>query len=402
MSYTFQLSQPLVDYGRALREWSVAECRPYARQADAGHAPPANWREIFDTCPVPLGRWDKPDDKVPTFDEGDWIRELVITESIQYGDTWPYWTIGAGIGHLVVKLMGTPEQIERWYDPIARGGGQTAFGLTEPHFGTDTSMVASTAVRDGDTWLLNGTKMYCSGGAHADYVTMFATTDKSLGPSAIKAFVVPKGTPGMIVGKQNESKLGIRSAVTSEMVFEDCAVPLDHMLGWTADSESDSSSEGQPTTRSGRGGALGALAQNKPNMSAMGVGVAQAAADVAAEELTSRRTGFTPQRWAAIENDLRNMNDALDRMRQMNYKAQFLADRGQPNKTEASMAKAYGPPTVERIIRRCMQLLGPDGTSQDLLLEKWYRDVKILDIFEGSGQVQRIIVGRSLVGSNAG
>ena len=103
-----------------------------------------------------------------------------------------------------------------------------------------------------------------------------------------------------------------------------------------------------------------------------------------------------------IESELTNMNLALDRARRVNFQAQSLMDHGKPNKTEASMSKAYGPPTFERIIRRCMQLLGPDGTSTELLLEKWYRDSKIIDIYEGSGQVQRIIIGRTLMGADAG
>ena len=400
---TFQLSRPLVDYGRIIRDWSKAEVRPYARQADTDHAPPDNWREILDTCPVAIGRRDKRDvAPPPDFPEGRWVRELVVTESLAYGDFWVSNVLGAGIGHLVVRLMGTPAQIDRWYRPIVDEGGQTAFALTEPQFGSDTSMVATTATRDGDTWVLNGTKMYCSMGGTGTYVVVFATTDKTLGPAAVKAFVVPQGTPGLIIAKMNEDKMGIRSALTSELLFDGCAVPVDHQLGWTGDSEPARNEKGTPQTPSGRGGALGALAQNKPNMSAMGIGFTQASIDVASELLQERRTGFAPRRWSVIEAELTNMNLALERSRRVNFQAQFLMDQGRPNKTEASMSKAYGPPTFERIIRRCMQLLGPDGTSNELLLEKWYRDSKIIDIYEGSGQVQRIIIGRTLMGADAG
>ena len=399
----FQLSEPLVQYGHAIRDWSKAHVRPYAREADSNHDAPSNWREILDTCPVAIGRRDKRDGVAqPDFAEGRWVRDLVVTESLAYGDFWVSNVLGTGIGHLVVKLMGTAEQIERWYRPIVEQGGQTAFALTEPQFGSDTSMVATTATRDGDTWVLNGTKMYCSMGGTGTYVVVFATTDKSLGPAAVKAFVVPQGTPGLIIAKMNEDKMGIRSAITSELLFDGCTIPLDHQLGWTGDSEPARNEKGAPQTPSGRGGALGALAQNKPNMSAMGIGFTQAAIDVTTELLQARKAGFSTARWSLIESELLNMTLALDRARRVNFQAQSLMDHAKPNKTEASMSKAYGPPTFERIIRRCMQLLGPDGTSTELLLEKWYRDSKIIDIYEGSGQVQRIIIGRTLMGADAG
>jgi acyl-CoA dehydrogenase len=329
------------------------------------------------------------------------VRELVVTENINYGDLWIGDVIGSGIGHLVVRLMGTPDQIQRWYQPVLETGGPTGFALTEPGFGSDTSMVATTATRDGDTWVLNGSKMYCSYGGQADYVVVFASTDRSLGPSAIRAFVVAKGTAGFSVPKLNEDKLGIRSWTTSELLFTDCVIPVDHQLGWTGD-EPATARAPRPAP-SGRSGALGALAQNKPNISALGIAITQASLDVASGLLHEQRGGYAPHRWALVANELDRMNEAIGRARRLNFQAQWLQDKGRPNKTEASMAKAYGPPTFERVIRRCMQLLGPEGASTDLLLEKWYRDIKILDIFEGSGQVQRIIVGRAVFGlSTAG
>jgi acyl-CoA dehydrogenase len=400
----FDLSPELLAHGQAIKDWSMNEVRPCAREADTRHAPPDNWRDILDLCPVAITRHDRRDvPQPPDFADGRWIRELHVTESICYGDIWVNDVVGQGIGHLTVKLMGTAEQIDRWYKPIMEKGGVAAFGLTEPHFGSDTSMVSTTATRDGDTWVINGTKMYCSGGSNADYVVIFANVDKSLGPAGIKAFVVPKGTPGYIVAKKNEEKLGIRAWQTSELLFQDCAIPLDYQLGWRGDDGMDAiGAKDQPSTRSGRGGALGALAQNKPNISAMGLGIAQASIDVASEILHSRRLGFTPRRWSVIQEELSRMDAALDRIRRVNFGAQWLLDRGMPNKSEASVSKAYGPPTFEKVIRRCMMLLGPEGSSNELLLEKWYRDSKILDIFEGSAQVQRIIIGRTLMGADAG
>jgi acyl-CoA dehydrogenase len=400
MTISFNLSDELRSYRDELRQWSLHNVRPLARQADTDHAVPANWRTLIETCPVSLGPGDpRPDMPKPTFAEGHWVQRLVTIEALCYGDHWIIHPMGQGIGHLVVEAMGTPAQIERWYTPIMNGSGSTAFALTEPQFGSDTSMVATTATRDGDTWVLNGSKMYCSLGATADYVVVFATTDASLGPSAIKAFVVEAATPGMVIAKPNEDKLGIRCWVTSELVFDGCAIPLDHQLGHDASASPDPATTG--ATRSGRSGALSALSQNKANMTAIGVALAQASVDLTTERLTAERGEFTDRRWAVVEAELEQMNQALERARRINIRAQWLHDSGANSKLESSVAKGYGPPTIERIIRRCIQLIGPDATSQDLLLEKWYRDVKILDIFEGSGQVQRVILGRAIFGSSA-
>jgi acyl-CoA dehydrogenase len=396
MSYSFTLSKPLTDYGRIVREWSTAECRPYARQADTDHRPPSNWKEILDTAQVGLGRQDIPDaEPIPTFEEGHWVTDLVFHEAINYGDIWVAPVLGGGIGHLVVESMGTPEQIDKWYTPSVKNGLTTAFALTEPQFGSDTSMVATSATRDGDTWVINGSKIYCSGAVGGEYVTVFATTDKSLGAKGIAAFVVPRGTPGMIITKPNESKLGIRSWQTSALSFENCVIPVENRIGYSADPNFKPRSSGQ-------GGALAALANNRPNMSAMAIALAQASLDVTTGLLKEQKAGFAPHRWTLVETELERMNVALDRGRRMNFKAQFLVDAGKPDRAASAAAKAYAPQTVDRVIRRCMQLLGPEGTSQELLLEKWYRDVKIMDIFEGSGQIQRIVVGRTLMGRTVG
>lgn len=389
------MSKPLADYVEAVREWSVEHVRPRAREADTLHGPPADWPQVLDKCPVPIKRHDRRDlAPVPRFEEGSWVRELASTEAICFGDIWVEDVIGSGIGHLTVQLMGTPDQAERWYRPIVEVGGQAAFALTEPHFGSDTTMVATTATRDGDTWVLNGSKMYCSMGGHATFTVVFATVDKSLGAPGIAAFVVPRGTPGLIIAKANEDKLGIRSWQTCELLFQNCAIPLDHRLGWDASGPVET----KGTTRTGQGGALGALSENRPNIAAMGLGIASAALDQATTILKEQQASFSVRRWAAITDDIERMQAALDRTRRVAWGAQLMLDRGLLNRTEASAAKAYGPPTFERVIRRSMMLLGPDGTSEELLLEKWYRDVKILDIFEGSAQVQRIVIARSLLG----
>ena len=149
-------------------------------------------------------------------------------------------------------------------------------------------------------------------------------------------------------------------------------------------------------------GALAALSTNRPNMSMMAAGVAEASVDIAEGILSGRRNEFSTGRWEIVQNELRRMRLALARVRRVCLNAMYLVDQGRMDRMWPAIGKGYPPQTCERVIRRCMQLLGPEGTSTDLLLEKWYRDVKIMDIFEGSGQVQRLIVGRTLMGRAAG
>lgn len=388
---TVSCSKELVDYATALREWSVKECRPYAREVDRGHVIPDRWPEILDAATVPLGLPGR--EPVPEFTDGYWVTRLAYYEAIAYGDMWALYTIGNGIGHLVVKSVGTPEQVRRWYDPVEANGWTTGFALTEPQFGSDTSQVATTAVRDGDEWVINGAKIYCSYGAVSDYIVVFATIDKSLGGKGIRAFVVERETPGLVVIKANEHKLGIRAWPTSALSFDDCRIPVDHVLGWQ-------DGELSPDLR-GQSAALATLALNRPNISAMAIGITQAAIDTTTELLTEQKNSFSSHRWVSIGMELAAMNATLERGRRAARAAQSLLDRGTADRLAAAIAKAYAPESCERIVHRCMQLLGPQATSEDLLLEKWYRDLKIMDIYEGSGEIQRLIVARELMGPAA-
>jgi alkylation response protein AidB-like acyl-CoA dehydrogenase len=386
-----------------VREWSVSRVRPLAREADRRHAAPEGADAVLAACPVGIGfplRARPGDELSQAFAaDGAYLVTALIQEAIAYGDGWPLWTNGGSIGQNVVKGMGTPEQKERWVGGIARGEMQfAAFALTEPHFGSDVAQVATTATRRGDAWILNGSKMYCSMGASADYVVVFATVDKAAGRHGIRAFVVEKNAPGFRVTKRNEEKLGIRCAETSELEFEDCAVPLDHCLGWTGDTKPAS---GGDRRQSGFLGAVTTLGTTRPLLAGISLGLARAAKDVAAEWVAERCSEFSAARLAKIDEAFAGMDAALDHARRMVLRAAWMKDRKIPNTREASAAKAYGPPIAERVIRRAMQIMGPDGASERYLVEKWHRDVKIYDIFEGSGQVMRITMSRERMGAAA-
>lgn len=391
---TSMLSPELTQYAAALREWGRDVTWGHARQTDTDHALPPDVDTILATSPVPLGRPELAHDRLPEFPDGTSVATAVWYESLAYGDLWLNEAINRGIGHFVVQAIGTPRQEERWWTPIVEQGGKTGFGLSEAGAGSDTRALTTSAIRDGDNWVINGTKMFCSLGAVAEYVVVFARVAVGDGGSDIKAFVVERGHPGLSVVRANEDKLGLRCWLTSQLAFDDVVVPLDHLLGWH-------SSDTPLDAVRGLNAGLAGLNDNRPNVSQQAVGVASAALDVAGGLLRERRFGFTTQRWSMIDEELGNMAAVVRRCRGLNLRAQWLVGRGIDNRAEASIAKAFGPGNAERVIRRCMQLLGPEGLSTDLLLEKWYRDIKILDIFEGTGQIMRMLVSRSLMGRTA-
>lgn len=387
------LSDELRAFGAELQQWAVSAIRPHARRADIDHAPPANAMQILASAPAPLWALASKEPSVTDFVDGVDMVYMVFREAVGYGDVWPTQILSPGIGHLVVKAIGTAEQVELWHDAVLASGQKMAFGLTEPGTGSDTSQIITTARRDGDRWILNGIKMYCSMGAIADYIMVFATIDKTLGRAGIRAFVVPRDTPGLVVVKPNEDKLGMRSWITSQIALDGCAVPLLNMLGVT-DAEHDKAANGLA-------GALSTLNDNRANVSAMSLSLARAGLDETRTLLGSHVSGYTGPRAAIVHAQIDQMAHAIDRARLVNYTAQAKNASLLRNRVNIPVAKAFGPPIAERVLARCMQLLGPDGASEDLLLEKWYRDVKICDIFEGTGEMMRILIARHLMGRGA-
>lgn len=405
MTFNCEFSKSTSELRERVLDWSVSQARPLARDADRRHAAPEGADAVLAACPVDLARLSdlkKPGARwAEAFEkDGPYVVTALLHEAVAYGDGWPLWVRAGSIGQNVVKAMGTAAQKERWLGGMERGEMScAAFALTEPHFGSDVAQVATTASREGERWLINGTKMYCSLGASADYVVVFATIDKAAGRHGIRAFVVEKGTPGFKVAKRNEDKLGIRCAETSELCFENCAVPLDQCLGWSAEPEAAGS--GGDRKRSGFLGAVTTLGTTRPLLAGISLGLARAAKDVASQWARERRAEFTRERFACLQDDFERMEGALTHARRLVLRAAWMKDRGIANTREAAAAKAYGPPVAERVIRRSLQIMGPDGASERYLVEKWHRDVKIYDIFEGSGQVMRITISRDRMGAGA-
>ncbi|MDH3201026.1 MAG: acyl-CoA dehydrogenase family protein [Myxococcales bacterium] len=292
-----------------------------------------------------------------------------------------------GLGNAAISAVASAEQKKRFE------GLWAAMAITEPGAGSDSANIRTTARLDGDEWVLNGEKIYVTAGSRADAVVVWATLDRNLGRAAIKSFVVPHGTPGMEVVRLDR-KLGIRASDTASITLIDCRIPKENLLG---NEDID--------TKEGFGGVMQTFDNTRPTVAAMAVGVARAALDHARELLSKegievRYRGSIHSK-SAVEAELIRMEAEWEAGRLLMLKASWMADNGIPNSMEASMSKAKAARVANEITLRCVELCGGEGYSQRGLLEKWARDSKILDIFEGTQQIQLLIIARRLLGKRS-
>lgn len=388
---TFALAPETLRLAQQVRDWSVTEIRPLARRADNDHRVPELARRALARAPftgdMPSFRFE-PIDGVADPDAYDdrYVTATTVLEYGVYGDALFLPVIQSTIGGKVVDLLGTQEQRERWRSDVAvKEYGPTGFALTEPGNGSDAAAVSTTATRSADGWILNGSKIFCSHGAAAGYVVVFATVDRSQGSKGIRAFVVERGTPGFEVVKENESKLGMRAMLTTAFALDKVTVPFENCLGREED--------GPTTFRNG----LATLNTTRHQVASMAIGIAQASLDDAALLLTGPDSGYSVARRAAIKAELDQFDAQLRHARLLCRRAAWLLDQGLPFAVEASTAKAVAPPLAERILARTLMLAGADGYSDEFLFEKRFRDVKILDIWEGTGQIHRKIISQQLL-----
>ncbi|MCL4477587.1 MAG: acyl-CoA dehydrogenase family protein [Deltaproteobacteria bacterium] len=297
---------------------------------------------------------------------------------------------GPGLGGAAIMAAGTPEQKKRFMKIL--NGPKPSYGamaLTEPGFGSDASAVGTTAVKDGDYYILNGTKIFVTGGEMAELYVVWATLGKELGRSGIKAFVVEKGTPGLKMARL-ENKLGLRASDTAEIVLDDCRVHKDNLLG------------GEKKEEKGFKGAMQTFDATRPIVAAMAVGIARAAYDYIYEDLVTKdgleiNYGRSIHKRGYVETLLEDMEAKLEAARLLTWKAAWMLDKGEPNLKEASMAKAKAGAVVDEITQKAIELYGPEGYSRRHMLEKWMRDAKVYDVFEGTGQVQRLVIARAIL-----
>jgi acyl-CoA dehydrogenase len=293
-----------------------------------------------------------------------------------------------GLGNSAIASVATDEQLERFK------GTWASMAITEPSFGSDSSQVGTTATKDGDAYILNGEKIFVTSGERSDSVVVWATLDKSLGRAAIKSFVVPKSLPGIRV-ERLEHKLGIRASDTAVIVLDNCRVPAENMLG-TPDID----------PKGGFAGAMATFDNTRPLVAGMAVGVARASLEVLRELLEDAGVVIDYDRPAQSQSaaaaQFIQMEADWEASLQLTLEAAWKADNRQPNSMEASMAKAKAGRVGNDITLRCVELASTLGYSETELLEKWSRDSKILDIFEGTQQIQQLIVARRLLGLSSG
>ena len=313
------------------------------------------------------------------------LSTVAVIEEMCWGDAGLLLSIpNAGLGNAAISAVATDEQMERF------GKMWAAMAITEPGSGSDSGSITTTARLDGDEWVLNGEKIFVTCADRCDCVVVWATVDRKAGKAGIKSFVVEKDRPGFRL-EHLEHKLGIRASDTGTFVLDECRIPKDNILG---------SAEVKQGTE-GFKGVMKTFDNTRPMVASMATGIARAALDFLKEKMEENGLApdysKNPNNISAVEKEFYMMEAHLEAMRLLTWRAAWMADNEQFNNTEASMSKAKAGRYGTFITQKCCELLGPMGFTRDELAEKWMRDSKIMDIFEGTGQIQHLIVARNVL-----
>lgn len=357
------------------REQALIARRQYGRYYDQheNEVPPRELPEVSGR-PDPFAQRLEMDGQI----SGKAIVEALLHMEFFRGDVVPLRVPKISLGNYVLESVGSPEQIEKW------GKSRIAIGITEPGAGSDPARISTSAVYDEttDEWIINGEKIFITYAEDADAVMLFTRTKAEEGRSQYTTFLVEKGTPGFTVGPQVK-KMGIRAEDTAGLVFQDCRVPgLNHVK---ADFKS----------------VFEVFNFSRPIVAAFGLGTSGALLDFTLEKLAE--VGIVPDyqgglgAQSAIADRLVRLEAEYEAAWLSVIRAKWLEDRGRPVKVEASMAKAMGGMAARRITQECLELLGSFSLSEAHLAEKWFRDARISDIYEGPGEVQRLLIARNLL-----
>ena len=363
----------------AIRAYVQAEIAPHAAAWDKAHHFPAEQLKGL----AALGCYGV---AVPTDWDGaglDYLALAVILEEIAAGDGGTSTVVSVNNCPVCSILMafGNDDQKERFLKPLARGDMLGAFCLTEPHVGSEAGGLRTTATRDGDGYVLNGVKQFITSGKHGDVAVVMAVTDKAAGKKGISAFLVPTATPGYTVARI-EDKLGQHSSDTAQILFENCRVPAANRLG----------EEGQ-----GLKIALSGLEGGRIGIASQSVGMARAAFEAALRYSRDRVTFGQPIfEHQAVQFKLADMATQIEAARQLIWHAASLKDAGRPCLKEAAMAKLFASEMAERVCSDAIQIHGGYGYLSDFPVERIYRDVRVCQIYEGTSEVQKILIGRAL------
>ena len=319
---------------------------------------------------------------------GSNLASVLSVAEVCWGDVGLLLTMpGQGLGNAAIAAVANDEQLHRF------GGKWAAMAITEPEAGSDSAAIRTTATLDGDEYVLNGEKIFVTSGDRAELIVVWASLDRDQGRAAIKSFVVERDNPGLKLDRL-EHKLGIRASDTANFVLSDCRVPKQNLLG---------SPEIQ--AKQGFAGVMQTFDNTRPLVAAMALGVARACLEHTREQLAEAGIQIDydapPTSQSAAAAEFLAMEADYEAARLLTLRAAWMADNGKPNSLQASMAKAKAGRTGTDIALRCVALCGTVGYGEGELLEKWARDAKILDIFEGTQQIQLLVVARLLLGKSS-
>jgi alkylation response protein AidB-like acyl-CoA dehydrogenase len=376
----FELSEEQVLLRRSIREFSETEVRPHVMEWDnAQHFPAELLPKLADLGLMGI--------QFPEAYGGSGMSALdycLCIEELARVDPSLSLSVAAhnGLGAAHIAMFGNETQKRRFLVPLATGRHLAAWGLTEPSSGSDAAAMRTVATRDGDTWVLNGSKAFITHGKSADTMVVMAVTNRARGSKGISAFIVERGTPGLLAGRK-EDKLGMRASETCEVILQNCRVPADQMIG----------EEGQGFLQT-----LQVLDAGRIGIAALAVGLAQGAYE-AARGYASERSQFGRHietfqsiRWKLLDNASR-----VEAARLLTYRAAWLKDQGRTVTLESSMAKLYASEIAVRVSEDAVQIFGGYGFVKDYPAEKFFRDVKLTTIGEGTSEVQRLVIARQLL-----
>jgi alkylation response protein AidB-like acyl-CoA dehydrogenase len=377
----FQLSEEQKMFQAMVRDFAATEIKPVAAKIDEeGKCPPEILKKM-----AALGLFGITIAEEYGGSGGDYLSMAIAAEEIcrASASVGTIFLASLSLACYPIYKFGNEEQKRRYVVPLAKGQKLACFALTEPGAGSDAGALETTATLQGDSYILNGTKIFITNGLEAEIAVVFATVDKTLGHRGITAFVVEKGTEGFAVGKK-EKKLGICGSSTTELVFDNCRIAISNQLG-----------------EKGRGLriALEAIDSSRVTVAAQAVGIAQAAFDAALEYAKTRQQfGQFIINFQAIQWMLADMATQIDAARLLTYRAAWLKDRGLPFMKEASMAKLFAAETARMATNNALQIHGGYGYCKDYPVERYLRDAKITEIYEGTSEMQRMTIARALMG----
>ena len=377
----FELNEEQRMVRSMVRDLSQNEFAPRAAQVDSTEAFPA---ENIDRL-AQLGLMGLPYPEAYGGGGGDYVSYALAVEEIARGcgSTALVYAAHVSLGCGPIYAFGNEEQKQKWLPRLCSGQGLAAFGLTEPQAGSDAGATRTTAVRDGGDYVLNGSKMWITSGALADVVNCTAKTDPEAGTKGISCFLVEKGTPGFIPGK-DEPKMGLKGSVTSALALENCRVPASTLLG----------EEGQGFRQM-----LITLDSGRISIGAMALGLGQAALDEATRYAKERvQFGQPIANFQAIQWMIADMATEIDAARLMVYRAAAMKDAGLRVTKEAAMAKLYASEVAERVAFKAIQIHGGYGYSREYPVERIYRDQRLCAIGEGTSEIQRLVIARQILG----